>query len=207
MRALLPAFVAVVVAPARAGAAPATTLTMRVYSATNLHIGRNEGASHWSEDITVTVELRGDGTLRAAVAGTRTDHELYVTANRSYNTDDVTTLKTTWTGTYKRGASTLELALALDADVGTRIKTSDGVAPEQLAYRSAAKRTTLRCTSERVTLDDVETNKKRAVDAWRCAPANADDLGELTYWLLGKTECISVGGGRMSAATYHPCKP
>jgi hypothetical protein len=191
----------------RVHAAPPTTLKMRVFESQNLHIANDGGASHWTDDATVIVELRADGTLAASTTGTRTDHQLYVTGASSYNTDDVTKWKTTWTGTHKRDGAALVLALAVAAETCTRAKTSDGVPPEQLACRAVAKRTTLRCTSARVTLEDLDANKKQDVDAWRCAPTNADDLGESPPWLLGKTECISVGGGRMSPTSYHPCKP
>jgi hypothetical protein len=198
MRALI-----VLLVPAAAVAAPSTKLAMRYFAASNTHIGNNAGAIGRYDESSVTVELRDGGKVAASVAGTRKLHNLYVNKDSSYNTDDVTKWKTTWTGTFKKTAASLELALVLDADTCSHTKTYDDASPETLACRPAAKRTTLTCTTTQIAFEASNGAKPRNVDAWSCAPAAADDLGESPTWLLGKTECIESGNG----LSFHPCRP
>lgn len=188
-----------------AAAAPAK-LTMRVTDATNLHIANEGGAIHWDEDTTVTVELGTDGKVAASVAGTRKEHNLYARAAGSYNTDDVTTWSTAWTGTFKRATDKLELVLALASETCSRVKTTDGASPEKLACRAAAKQTTVTCTSANVTVTD-PAGKSQPVAAWMCSPGSGADLGESPSWLLGKSSCLEVSGGHAGTQAIQPCRP
>ena len=193
-----------VLVPSLAAAAPATKLSMKRVDSTNVHLADGEGAIHWDEDTTVVVDLRANGNVAASVSGTRKEHNLY----SSYSTDEVTTWKTTWTGTFRRSSDTLELSLVLDADTCSRVKTTHddahAVPDERLACRAAAKRTTVTCTTTSVELT-TGSNKPIKTDAWTCSQASSDDLGESPAWLLGKSRCIRVGAGHMATTSYAPC--
>jgi len=188
--------------PSLVAAAPATKLTMKRVDSTNVHLANDMGAMHWDDDTTVEVELRANGKVAASVAGTRKEHNLY----SGYYTDDVTTWKTTWTGTFKRASDSIVMELVLDADHCSRTKkTHDDahtVPDEQLACRPAAKRTTVTCSTEQIDFSDAN-NKTIKLDAWSCSPS--DDMGESPAWLFGKNRCVRVSGGHMMSMHYAPC--
>jgi len=169
--------------PSIAAAAPATKLSMKRTDGTNLHIAKERGAIHWDEDTTVVVELRANGIVAASVVGTRKEHNLYADPCSSYETDDVTTWETTWTGTFKGTADTLVLELAVDADTCSRTKTT---------CRAAAKRTKVSCSTTKIEISGPAVSKPIPVDAWTCSPKGDADLGESPAWLLGKNRCIRV---------------
>jgi hypothetical protein len=197
----------VLLIPGIVGAAPATKLSMKRFDSTNLHIANNMGAMHWDEDTTVDLELRANGKVAASAAGMRKDHNLYASSAGSYYTDDTTTWKTTWTGTFQRASDTLVMNLVLGADTCSRIKTTHDdahtVPDEKLACNAAAKQTTVTCSTTQIEMSDPSTHKPVKVDAWSCSPS--DTLGESPPWLFGKNRCIRVGGGHKTSLSYAPC--
>jgi hypothetical protein len=164
----------------------------------NVHVGDDDGAMNWFQDEVVTLELGGAGKVTAAASGTRRDHQLYSRHGAdSYNTDDVTKFATSWTGTYKlsKDGQTATLELAVASDRCSRTFTRDGEAPQTRPCRAAVKHATVTCTTDTI----------EKIAAWRCDPANADDLGESPDWILGKGACIEVAGGHRSSLAYRAC--
>lgn len=185
-----------------AGTAHADRFKMRKTDSTNMHLADQRGATHWRDDITVTVELRADKKLTAVATGTRGTHNYYNDGpGAPYNTDDDTAFTTKWTGTWSAQSGSLVLDLALAGDRCKRARTSDKFPTETLACRTPAKRTRVTCATETVELSD----PKRTTEAWICQPAAPEDLGESPAWVLGKTRCIEVLGGHRGLGGMRGC--
>lgn len=181
-------------------------LTMKQVDSTNLHIANERGAIHWSADIAVALELRDDHKLVASATGWRKEHNLYVNASSSYNTDDETKFATEWTGTWAEAASVLRIELEVAHETCSRTKTTTGAKPEVLACKPARKQAKLVCTTVQIALEDLGATK-RTVAAWSCQPGGSDDLGESPSWLFGKTTCIATSSGRMGSTEFRSCPP
>jgi len=201
----------VIVASGLAAADPAVTrLSMKRTEGTNLHIANHRGAIHWAAEITITVELRPDHQLEAVSTGTRSEHNAYAgAAGAGYDTDDDTAWTTRWTGSWATAGDALRLDLVLADHACRRTKTTTGYQPATVPCEVPRKRARLTCTSEQLQLDEVApSTPSPPVAAWRCHAKSAADLAESPWeWVLGKTTCIEIGGGRMQPYTLQRCPP
>lgn len=181
--------------------ARAEVLTMRVFDSTNLHMANHAGAMHWSEDITITVNLGAKGRAQVLSKGARGDHHMDVIGNATHNTDTKTTWTTAWKGGWKIVKGVLVLELGLVKDSCEKVKEEQGSKTTETC-KAARQSAVMRCSTETVEVGD----KKTKVSAWRCATDDARDLGESpTSWLLGKKRCIQVNAGRKMPMSYAPC--
>jgi hypothetical protein len=182
--------------------AAADLLKMKQVDSTNMHMADQRGAMHWSEDITVTVDLGAKGRVQVLSKGTRGEHNLDVINNTNYNTDETTTWTTAWKGAWKIEKGALVMQLGLVKDDCKAEKDDNGTKTPMTC--KAAKNAVMRCSAASVELE-VGTKKQKTA-AWRCAPDDARDLGESpSSWLLGKKRCIEVHAGRMMPMSFVPC--
>ena len=199
----------------RPSLAAADKLTAQVTDGTNLHMAGHRGAMHWQTDIGVTIELAAGGNATMNSAGSRKEHVLDGGPG-SRNTDDVSTWTTQWTGTWTKSGDKLSVALTLAKHTCKHEKKTSEFdprknvwleyTPEQLPCLAAAKQTKLTCTTEQVQVSDLGTTQPTT--AWACSAAASTDLAETpAHLVFGKTTCINMHAGRMSALSYSKCKP
>ncbi len=191
MRALI-----LLLVPAIASAAP---LEMRYLRSENLHIANQGGAINWFDEMTLTLDLKSNGTLVGRETGKSREHNLYA----RYTTEELQSWTQQWSGTWKQSGATL----ALEVVLGTRTcshtkKPSDGKL-EQLTCKTVTPKIHFDCTSTQVTLQTPSpTPDKREV--WQCQPAGTVELDRTPRpWTFGKTSCVKTLGGR--GFSYERC--
>lgn len=181
--------------------ASAAPLEMRYLRSENLHIANQGGAINWFDEVTLTLDLKSNGTLAGREAGKSREHNLY----DRYTTKEVQEWTHTWSGRWKQTGATLALDLVLDKRTCTHTKqVSDGKL-EQLACKVVTPKIHFDCTTTQVALQTPSpTPDKREV--WQCIPAGAGKV-ELdrtpTPWTFSKTSCVKLLGGR--SLSYERC--
>lgn len=180
MRAIL-----LLLVPTAVSAAP---LEMRYLRSENLHIADQRGAINWFDEVTLTLDLKSNGTLAGRETGTSREHNLYT----SYSTEELQTWTQQWSGTWKQSGATLALEVVLGTRTCTHTKKPSDGALAQLACKPVTPKIRFACTTVQVTLRD-----KTADTVWQCLPAGTVELDRTPMsWTFGKTSCVKTLGGR-----------
>ncbi|MFN0246537.1 MAG: hypothetical protein ACKV2T_06490 [Kofleriaceae bacterium] len=183
----------------------AEVLEMRQFDSTNVHMANQAGATHSSEDISITVNLGGNGRVTVLSKGTRKEHVLDVINGTNYNTDETTTWVTGWKGGWKIVKGALVMELGTVKDTCTAEKTEQGT-KSAMTCKAARDGMVMRCSATSVKIE-VGAKKTKKVAAWKCASEDERDIGESpTTWWLGKGRCIEVRAGRMMPLSFGPCR-
>jgi hypothetical protein len=182
-----------------ASSAAADRLVMKESESDNIHLANHEGAINRRADIAVLVDLLAGGKARVYASGERSEHNLYPT----YSTDDTTSWKTQWAGTWTKSADSLQLELAVASDNCTHTKKASDQPGETLACSVPAKTVRVTCKSDTVTVEDFAHNTKTQVAAWTCA--SSGELGATpATWTFGKSTCVMRTTG-MGGIHYTKC--
>ena len=187
-------------------------LSMKAIEGETRHLAAGTGAINRHGSLTITVELLPGKSVKAVALGTHKEHNLY--AKQGYSSDEETTWKTTWTGSWEEPAAgqALTLELTLAAQECKRTKAWEGQPPTTEPCREVSKKSKLVCTSERVFVEEsgsAPSRKKPAqVAAWVCNAPSTLELGETpSRWVLGKTSCLQSAGRQSWNAPFRRCDP